>query len=137
MLVRLISILLCLGICTINASPVTPSVKKYAGEVIPNSYIVKLKDGINPEQVASSAFGTRKSINTFGGQGPNQVFNGFTGKSNNRLTFGHSLTIHEAKLNDKELKQILASPDVEYVEEDGILYASNISGLSARSPVSQ
>lgn len=40
-------------------------------------------------------------------------------------------------MNEEELTELLRSPSVEYIEEDGILHASDVNGLSARSPISQ
>ncbi len=46
--------------------------------------------------------------------------------------------ILEAKLSEEELNKVLKSPDVELVEENGIMYTSDIHhNISTRSPVTQ
>ncbi len=74
------------------ATPLAPSVKKYTGEVITDSYIVKLRDGASPTQVARLTLGTDKTIKTFSGGGgtSSSVFNGFTSKFLNY----HCVTSH-------------------------------------------
>lgn len=79
MLARVILLVTLLGLFTI-ATPIVPSIKNYAGEVIPGSYIVKLRDGASPIQVAWPTLGVHKTIDTFFGGDSNSVFNGFTGK---------------------------------------------------------
>lgn len=123
------------GLSTI-ATPIVPSVKKYAGEVIPGSYIVNLRDGASPIQVAWSTLGIHKTIDTF--LGGESVFNGFTGKPFNYCSSRVSHHFQKAKLSEEELKEVLKSPDVQFVEENGIMHTPNIShNLSTRSTVTQ
>lgn len=98
MLASIIGVFLCLSV-VLKASGATPlpplesiTVRKYAGEVVPNSYIVKLKNGASFTQVTSSIPESHKSIKSFSTGDTNPVFNGFTGKfcvlfTSNLLTF--------------------------------------------------
>ncbi|KAF5364075.1 hypothetical protein D9756_000571 [Leucocoprinus leucothites] len=111
------------GLGVISAQPTALSVKRYSGQVIPNSYLVKVKEGSNPLDITSSlALNADNSVDTFARTNGSQAFNGF-----------------KATLDEEHLRLVLGNPEVEYVEEDGVMFVtSDISnGLFPRAPVSQ
>ncbi|KAJ3563994.1 hypothetical protein NP233_g8586 [Leucocoprinus birnbaumii] len=105
----------------LGAQPALLSVKRYAGQVIPNSYLVKVKDAFDLRNITSSLeVEGRSSINLFPVIHDSQIFHGFG-----------------ASLDEEQLRLVLQNPGVEYVEEDGVVSTSDIdNSLSLRAPVS-